>query len=173
MSGRFWTFTHALITGKGYWLGLFVLGLAMEGVALYYQHVLGDEPCQLCIHVRIWVAAFTLLALLMCLLPKNHWLNMGGHLLAVACMVGFWERCKVLIDVELGRGNTSCGIYLNFPEWFALDRWMPSVFEVRNFCGQTPEMWFGITMAEMLMAASTVLLAGTVLALFMNLQRQD
>ena len=46
-----------------YWSFLIVLGLSMEGTALYFQYVLGDGPCVLCIQVRIWVLAIILLAI--------------------------------------------------------------------------------------------------------------
>ncbi|QFU75908.1 disulfide bond formation protein B [Halioglobus maricola] len=165
----FWAFLTDLIRSKWYWAGLVVLGLFMEGVALYYQYVVGDDPCQVCIHTRIWVAAFTLLAFAMCLLPARRWLNVAGHLLTVVCMAGLWERCKYLWDVERGRGDGTCEIYLNFPDWFALDVWFPAMFEVRTLCGFTPAMPFGFTMAEMLITASSLLVAASVIALGVNL----
>ena len=49
---------------KRYWALLILVGLALEGGALYYQYVLDEWPCVLCIHVRILVMAFMLIALL-------------------------------------------------------------------------------------------------------------
>ena len=168
---RLWAFISGLILGKGYWALLVVLGLFMEGVALYYQYVIGDDPCQICIHTRIWVAAFTLLALLMCLLPTKRWLNIGGHVLATVCMLGLWERCKYLWDVERGLGDSSCEFFLGFPPWFALDKWFPSMFEVRTLCGFTPSMPFGVSMAEMLIVVSSLLVLFSALALVLNVRR--
>lgn len=153
-----------VLTTRWYWLCLLTLGLLMEGVALYYQYVIGDEPCQICIHIRIWVAAFTLLALVMCLLPRNRIIAIVAHILTVVAMVGLWERSKYLWDVENGKGEGSCQFFLGFPDWFALDSWFPFMFEVRNLCGATPEMLWGlITMAEALVLVSSGL---AVLALF-------
>jgi disulfide bond formation protein DsbB len=52
------------------------------------------------------------------------------------------------------------------PDWFAVDRWMPWLFEVRNLCSFTPEMLFGLSMSETLMglAIGTGLLAALTLA---------
>lgn len=160
-----WASIAAFFTSKGYWAALALLGIFMEAVALYYQYVIGDPPCQVCIHTRIWVAAFTLLAIMMCVLPARTWLNVTGHVLAIVCMAGLWERCKFLWDVENRRGDGTCEIFLNFPDWFALDAWFPAMFEVKTLCGFTPMMPFGITMAEMLVAASSVLVVISVLAL--------
>lgn len=156
------------LTTKWYWCLLALLGLAMEATALYYQYVLGDEPCQVCIHIRIWVAAFTLLALVMCVLPRIKWLELLGHGLIVGSMIGFFERSKYLYDVEMGRGEGSCEFFLGFPEWFALDKWLPFIFEVRNLCGFTPNMPWGLTMAESLLSMSVGLLVVSVIALVVN-----
>lgn len=161
------------LTTRWYWAGLAALGLFMEAVALYYQYVVGEQPCQICIHTRIWVAAFTLLAIAMCLLPRRRWLDLGGHVLTVVCMAGLWERCKYLLDVENGKGEGSCEFFLGFPDWFALDAWIPFLFEVRNLCGYTPDMLFGGSMAQWLIVLSSILVLVSVVALWFNLVSRD
>ena len=163
-----WHSLAQLLTSRWYWLALALLGVAMEGVALYYQYAVGDEPCQICIHVRIWVAAFTLLAVVMAVMPRRRWLATSAHVLVLACMIGLWERCKYLLDVEKGLGDSSCQFFLGFPEWFAIDRWLPWLFEVRNLCGPTPMMPFGFSMAQYLMFMSTSLVFLAVAALAVN-----
>ena len=162
---------ETLLASKWYWALLALLGFTSLGVALYYQYGLGDEPCQVCIHIRIWVVAFTLLSLLMAALPGNRWLNLGGHGLALGCMAGFFERSKYLFDVEKGRGDGSCEFFLGFPDWFALDRWLPFIFEVRNLCGLSPKMPWGLTMVESLLVMSIALLVVSAIALVFNLIR--
>jgi disulfide bond formation protein DsbB len=162
------TFLTPALTTKWYWGCLALLGVAMEAVALYYQYVLGDEPCQVCIHIRIWVAAFTLLAVLMLILPKHRLLNLLAHSAMLGCMIGFFERSKYLYDVEMGRGDGSCEFFLGFPEWFALDKWLPFIFEVRNLCGFTPDMVWGLSMSESLLSMSVGLIVISALALILN-----
>ncbi len=164
------TFIQQLLTGRGYWLCVLFTGLAMEGVALYYQYALGDEPCQICIHIRIWVAAFTLLALVMCLIPRKPYVNTAAHLLTVVTTIGLWERCKYLLDIELGRGHGSCEFYLGFPDWFALDQWLPWLFEVRNLCSLTPLLPGGISMAEALIVTASLLVVVSITAMALNLK---
>lgn len=162
--------TRTLLCTRWYWLALALVGVGMLGVALYYQYGLGEEPCQICIHARIWVAAWTVLALVMCCLPGRRTLNAAANLLVIACAVGLGERSWYLYKIENGIGNGSCEFFLGFPDWFALDRWLPALFEVRNLCSYSPEMLFGISMAEsLLLAAAGIALVGAA-ALYANLR---
>ena len=43
------------------------------------------------------------------------------------------------------------------PDWFAIDQWFPSLFEVRNLCSFTPEIPFGLSMAEGLLLIAGLL----------------
>ena len=49
---------------RRYWAILILVGIALEAGALYYQYVLDEWPCVLCIHVRILVMAFVLIGVL-------------------------------------------------------------------------------------------------------------
>jgi disulfide bond formation protein DsbB len=137
---------------RWYWLTLALFGIASLGVALYYQYALGDEPCQVCIHARLWVVAFTLIALVMLITPQIIQLRVLGNIGVVIAGVGLTERARYLYRLENGIGDGSCQFQLGMPDWFAVDRWMPWLFEVRNLCSFTPEMLFGLSMAETLMA---------------------
>ena len=137
---------------RWYWLTLALFGIASLGVALYYQYALGDEPCQVCIHARLWVVAFTLIALIMLITPQIIQLRVLGNIGVVIAGVGLTERARYLYRLENGIGDGSCQFQLGMPDWFAVDRWMPWLFEVRNLCSFTPEILFGLSMAETLMA---------------------
>ena len=131
--------------------------LAMLVIALYYQYVLGEEPCQVCIQARLWVFALLLVSMTLAALPKNRVLRLYGNLLALACALGLGERAWFLYQLENGIGNGSCEFQLGMPDWFAIDQWFPSLFEVRNLCSFTPEMLFGLSMAEGLLLIAGLL----------------
>ena len=157
-----------------YWLALVVLGLFMETVALTYQHVLEYLPCVLCIHVRIWVLGFILLALLALFVRRSRPLLIIVHVFNTLIMVGLLERSWMLFGTERGIVDGSCGMDSGFPDWFALDVWFPGLFKVWEPCGYTPELLLGITMAEALLvfSAAMVLLSAT-LTLAMLLGRKQ
>lgn len=154
------------IGGSGwYWLGLLLLALAMEGVALFYQYRLDYGPCVLCIHVRIWLLGLFAAAGVALWLRRYRYATGALHGLVALLMAGMLERSWQLLGTERGWTFGSCNLNAGLPDWFALDRWFPLVFEVKEACGYTPELLFGITMAEALLAFSAmmVLLATTLL----------
>lgn len=150
-------------TSPLYWLGLLILVLALEGVALFYQYRLDYWPCVLCIHVRIWLAVLGLVALVMLILRRAP---VAGHLATGVIGVGLLERSWLLLGTERGFiEDAGCGMDLGLPAWLALDDWLPWLFEVQTSCGYTPELLFGITMAEALLLFSALAtLAGVTLA---------
>ena len=145
------------LQSRWYWLALALFGIALLGVALYYQYALGDEPCQVCIHTRLWVVAFTLVALIMLVTPQTSLLRVVGNVGVLIAGAGLFERARYLYRLENGIGDGSCQFQLGMPDWFAVDRWMPWLFEVRNLCSFTPEMLFGFSMAETLMAVGVLI----------------
>lgn len=149
-----------------YWLALLLLSLSFEAVALFYQHVLDEPPCSLCIHARLWVAALLLVALAGLALHRLHWPNALLHLASLGVGAGLAERSYRLLGTERGFLMGECTIDLGTPEWFRPDQWWPQVFEPQTLCGYTPQLLFGISMAEALMAFSVVFV---VLALLMTL----
>ena len=145
------TTLYRFLESRWYWLGLGSFGIAILGVALYYQYALGDEPCQVCIHARLWVVALTFIALIMLVAPQTPLLRASGTLGVLIAGAGLYERARYLYRLENGIGDGSCQFQLGMPDWFAVDRWIPWLFEVRNLCSFTPEMLFGLSMAETLM----------------------
>ena len=144
-------------SSRSYWLSITAASLTMLVIALYYQYALGEEPCQVCIQARLWVFALLLLSMAIATLPENRHLRLSGNLLALTCTVGLGERAWFLYQLENGIGNGSCEFQLGMPDWFAIDQWFPSLFEVRNLCSFTPEMLFGLSMAEGLLLISGLL----------------
>ena len=141
-------------SGGLYWLALTLVGLSLEAVALFYQYVLDEMPCVLCIQVRLWVMALILVALLVLVLRRLRFVPLAGHLLTVVIAAGMLERSYVLLGTERGFLFSECGFDLGLPGWFAPERWFPAMFEVQTSCGYTPELLFGITMAEALIVLS-------------------
>ena len=160
-----------LLQSLWYWLAIALFGIALLGVALYYQYALGDEPCQVCIHARLWVVAFTLIALVMLITPQITILRILGNGGVLIAGVGLTERARYLYRLENGMGDGSCQFQLGMPDWFAVDRWMPWLFEVRNLCSFTPEMLFGVSMAESLMASAMGISLLALLALTGDLRK--
>jgi disulfide bond formation protein DsbB len=143
---------------RRYWALLILVGLALEGGALFYQYVLDELPCVLCIHVRMAVIAFVLLATVAIFFTGSTMAMRFCHGLNSLIMAWLAERSWQVLAVERGWVFGDCGLSLGMPEWFAVDKWLPSVFEVQTSCGYTPIIVFDITMGESLLVISIALL---------------
>jgi len=145
--------------GPWYWVALILLGLSMEAMALVFQYVWEEPPCVLCIHTRLLVMSFVLIGFV-ALFVRKYWLPRSlAHLLNTLVMAVLFERAYMLLGVERGTIFADCNFDLGLPGWLAFDKWLPALFEVQTSCGYTPELLFGITMAESLIVMSVVLTA--------------
>ena len=161
----------AMVARSGwYWLVLLLFCLSMEGVALLYQYLWDYPPCVLCIHVRIWLLGMIVLAALAMWLRRYPGWIVWLHGAFALLMAGMLERSWQLLGTERGWIFGSCNMDAGLPDWFALDSWFPAVFEVKEACGYTPELLFGITMAEGLLALSVASVLLSLLLIFARLR---
>ncbi|MDI3325672.1 disulfide bond formation protein B [Pontibacterium granulatum] len=154
-----------------YWSLVLVLGIAMEAIALYFQYGLDYGPCVLCIHIRIYVLGFILLALLALTTQGSKPMRVLTGLTGVGLAAGMAERSWKTFGVERGFIEGACDMDSGLPDWFALDKWFPTVFEPWEPCGYTPELLFDITMAEGLLAVSAAAILGSLYVLATTLRR--
>ena len=144
-------FTAVLPSKKLVWLIVIVLSLTLESIALIYQYALGYPPCAVCIQVRILLAAFAVFATIGLWLRAYMPLRIINLFTLLALCGVAIERSWLLLGTERGFIFASCGFDLGLPAWLALDEWLPFLFKVHTTCGYTPEIAFGVTMAEVLM----------------------
>lgn len=143
---------------RWYWLSLIVIGTSLLIAALIFQYVLDEMPCVVCIHVRLWISLLMLIALFGLFTCHSRWLNIFANLAVVGTAVALIERSYLLLGTERGFIFGDCGFSLGLPGWFAIDDWLPWIYRIETSCGYTPELIFGITMAESLMVLSVCLL---------------
>ena len=155
----------AFLESKAYWATMLLGGAFLMAVALHYQYVMGEDPCQACVQVRVWIVTGMLVSLVMLVLPRKPVSSLLGLLVFTGTGLGLAERSWFLYLIENGRGDGSCGFMLGAPDWFPIDRWLPSIFEVRNLCSFTPDILLGISMAEALLIVSAIVLSLTGAAL--------
>ncbi|WP_049721211.1 disulfide bond formation protein B [Gilvimarinus polysaccharolyticus] len=166
MASKFCSRVLLLANASCFWWAIAGLMLALEVGALLFQHVWQYYPCEVCIYVRVWVAGLFFVALIALLLKRYCWGRLLCVLSGLALAFGLANESWNLVKIEYGIGNgSSCAFKANFPSWAPLDAWLPSMFEVQDFCKATPELLFGITMTHMLVAVSVglIVLFGTAL----------
>ena len=143
---------------RWYWLVFIVGGLALLAIALVYQYFFDELPCVMCIQVRLWIMLFVIVSFIGLFARKNRLMNAIAHISTVVIAIGLVERSYMLLGVERGFVTGSCNFDLGLPAWFAVEKWLPWMCRVETSCGYTPEIIFGITMAEGLMVMSICLL---------------
>ena len=153
-----------LLKTKLLWFSLIVLGFSLEGVALYYQYVLQELPCVVCIQFRLLVVGLIVLSTIGLFLRNSKAGRWFVMLLLLLLFIGMIDRSYQLLGTERAFFIGSCEIGLGFPDWLAIDKWIPWLFGVKTTCGYTPMIAFGVTMAEALMVMSVLL---TLMALFL------
>lgn len=141
-----------------YWLVYIVGGLALLGVALYFQYVNDELPCVTCIQIRMWISLLVVISIIGLLTRKNRPFNVLSHLSVFLTAIALVERSYLLLGTERGFVFADCGFTSGLPEWFAIEQWLPWLYQIETSCGYTPEIVFGITMAESLMVMSVLLM---------------
>ena len=149
---------QTLSQNSGYWLSYIVAGTAMLAAALYFQHVLEELPCVMCIQMRLLILLLILFALAGLLSRNYKTANVLANLSVVVVASGMLERSYMLLGTERGFVIADCGFSLGLPAWFAIEDWLPWLARIETSCGYTPVLAFGITMAEALTAVSITLL---------------
>ena len=158
-------FINNFIHSVWYWLAVIAMGIFMEGVALFYQYGLGEWPCVLCIQARFWVMTGILFAIIGAIARNNVIGRLTAQVGLIGAIVMLTIRSNTTVLVERGLYEGSCGMDAGFPDWFALDKWFPAMFEVQTMCGYTPNFLFGMSMGEGLLYAAIALLLVALLAL--------
>ena len=150
------------MASRWYWLGLMFGALLLEAVALFYQHVLNEPPCVICIHARLWVLGVLLAGGLGVALRQHWWGRLVAQSVLIISLIGLLERSWVGVRIERGIYEGACGMDAGFPAWLPLDNWFPNVLQVWTMCGYSPVMPFGLTMVDTLTYGSVLglLLAG-------------
>jgi disulfide bond formation protein DsbB len=143
---------------KAYWSVLIVLALGLELAALYYQYVLDELPCVVCIQVRLWLMALLAVSIVALLIKKSTLIVALMHAMVSVIMLAMLDRSWLLLGIERGTIFGSCDMDLGLPGWLAVEQWAPFIFAVKTACGYTPELFLGITMAEALLVFSAALL---------------
>ena len=141
-----------------YWSAYIVAVLILLAAALYFQFVREELPCLMCIQVRLLVSLLVIVAFAGLFSRHNRAINSIAHLSVVMIAAGLTERSYQLLGTERGFVFGDCGFDLGLPGWFAIEDWLPWLYRVETSCGYTPEIIFGITIAESLMVLSVLIL---------------
>jgi protein dithiol:quinone oxidoreductase len=157
--------------GRAY-LAIGAIAFGLIGVGMFLQHVIGLEPCPLCISQRIayfFVGVFALLAAAVAPRRAVRWVAV---LMVIAALTGFgiaaWH-----VRLQLNPESLSCGPGLevmldNFP----LTQVLPRVFKGSGDCAQAGWTLFGLSIAGWSLAWFSILSLASIATYFRPLVRK-
>lgn len=153
-------------------LALIALGsLALLGFGLYLQHVVGLEPCPMCIVQRYALVLVAVVAGLFCWFRGRGALMAGALLVLVLAGFGAFVAARQSFLQWYPPEMYSCGRdFYGMIETFPLKRAIPMIFKGGGDCTQIDWTFLGLSIANW--SFLNFLLIGVVsLALFVGLVR--
>ena len=148
------------------WILLMISALLFSGIALFFQHIIGLQPCVMCIYERIAVLSIAFAGFLGWLVPRIAFIRWIAITLWIySSIIGLqlsWEH--TMIQLYPSPFNT-CDFFVNFPEWLPLNQWLPSVFEASGDCSIQQWNFLGLDMPQWLIGIFVVYLLIGVLVL--------
>jgi disulfide bond formation protein DsbB len=164
--GVFWRNARAAYLA----IGLIPLGLI--GVGLILQHVMGLEPCPLCIFQRIAFLGVALFGLLAAAVAPRPVARAVALLMLISALVGLgiaaWH-----VRLQLNPESLSCGPGLDVMlENFPLTQVLPRVFKGSGDCAQAGWTLFGLSIAGWSLVWFTLLSLASIATFFRPLVRK-
>lgn len=131
------------------WVLLTLIATGLLLAALYFQFVMGLNPCMMCVYQRVAVVGIIGAGLvgiwghqyaLTRWLAYLGWIVSSGWGLKVA-------HDQVLEEQLVANGGIStCPIFPDFPAWLPLHDWVPALFKPTGICGDIAWTLFGYSM---------------------------
>ena len=155
-----------MISARIAYTALAVVSLGLIGVALLLQHVVGLDPCPLCIFQRIAYFALALFALIAAWLSPRTVSRWFGALVLLSALAGIGIAGRH-VWLQVNPQGMSCGPGLaamldNFP----LTDVLPKVFRGSGDCSESAWTLLGLTIADWSLIWFVILSAAAIFILF-------
>lgn len=132
------------------WWLLALSALSLELCALYFQYVMGLEPCIMCIYQRVAIIGLFIAGVIGALGNKFFIARLIGF--TVWVMSAVWGLQIAIEHVEMQTNANSlfftCDLVPNFPSWMPLHEWIPSLFAATGDCGEISWQFLGYSMPQ-------------------------
>lgn len=131
------------------WLLIALFCLGLLGFGLYLQHVVGLEPCPMCIVQRYVMILITLVALMGAALQSRRAVWATGGLLSVLAVSGAYVAARQSWLQWYPPEVVSCGRdFYGMIETFPLQRAIPMIFKGGGDCSQVDWTFLGGSIAN-------------------------
>ncbi|MBK5072847.1 disulfide bond formation protein DsbB [Budviciaceae bacterium CWB-B4] len=162
--------------GRGAWFLLALIVIVLELIALYFQHVMLLRPCVLCIYERCALFGILGAALIGMLAPSSTLIRFLAIIVwlysTIEGLLLTWKH--TMIQLYPSPANT-CDIFVNFPTWLPLDKWLPALFVANGDCSEKQWSFLSLEMPQWLLiifAINLVIVALVIIAQFVKPKRR-
>ncbi|EGP9259174.1 disulfide bond formation protein DsbB [Salmonella enterica] len=159
-------FLNQCSRGRGAWLLMAFTALALEMVALWFQHVMLLKPCVLCIYERCALFGVMGAGLVGAIAPKTPL----RYVAMVIWIYSAWRGLQLAYEHTMIQLHPSpfmtCDFMARFPDWLPLGKWLPQVFVASGDCDERqwsfltlemPQWLLGIFAAYLVVAIAVVI----------------
>lgn len=134
-----------------FWALLFIGFIFYEACGLFFQYVLKLNPCIECVYERACFLFFGVAAIMGLIYCKSMLVRFVAS--ATWLVASTWGLIIALEHrvFELSRDDpfaATCGFRADFPSWFKLDEWLPSVFAPTGVCGDAVWEFASLSMVQ-------------------------
>jgi disulfide bond formation protein DsbB len=169
-------FLNRCSKGRGAWLLMALTALALELVALYFQHVMLLQPCVMCIYERAALFGILGASLLGAIAPKSPLRYLAIFIWIYSAWRGVqlaWVHTMLQLHPS---PFTTCDFFVSFPSWLPLDKWLPAIFVASGDCSVKQWAFMSLEMPQWLVGIFAAYLLIGVLVLisqFVKPKRRD
>lgn len=148
---------------RGTWILLALSAFLLELISLYFQHIMLLKPCVLCIYQRCALYGIVAAGLIGAIAPKTP-LRFIGLLFWI---YSAWKGLLLAIkhtDIQLHRSPfVTCDLFVNFPHWLPLDKWLPTIFRANVDCSKLQWHFLSLEIPQWMIIIFAVYLSGGVI----------
>lgn len=162
-----------LSLSRSAWFLLILSCIALEGIALYFQHGMGLVPCVMCIYERVALLGILFAGILGFIGNRYAILRW----LAILAWLGSALKGLTLSlkhhDYQVNPSPwNQCEFKVNFPQTLPLDKWLPDIFAPGPVnCSQSQWEMFGFSMAQWLIFTFAIYLVFAIIVLISQVKR--
>lgn len=152
------------------WISIAITTIILELVALYFQYVMLIQPCVICIYERCTLFGILGAALIGACAPKSLLLSYAATMLWI---YSAWQGVRLswmhtMIQLNPSPFST-CDLFVIFPSWMPLDKWIPTVFLASNDCNIEKWSFLTLTMPQWMVFIFTIYLFAAFIVLVIQL----
>lgn len=122
------------------------LSLAALSVALFAQYQFNEQPCILCVYIRMAFVVIALTCICLTRLKQTWWQALGTMCICISAIWGTTFAYDLYQIQQHPSPFTTCAFTPEF--WVPADAWVPWLLQARGSCADDISSFLGISLAS-------------------------